>query len=184
MPTPQGIGARIKQARLARNLTLKEVERKAEVSATHVSEIERGLTSPTVGALVRIAGALDTPACRFLETDERPPVSVVREGRRLVLACADGSAQFHRLTEGVLDADMTLFMIELVAGPGEPVETLPHDGEGFFHVLRGVVELGGEGAPDVLKEGDSYHGKGRRNVRNIGEGPASVAWAIAPPLTL
>jgi transcriptional regulator with XRE-family HTH domain len=180
----QEIGARIKRARLARNLTLKEVERKAEVSATHVSEIERGLTSPTVGALLRIAEALDTPACRFLESDERPRLSVVRESARLVLADSGGSARFLRLSEGVHGCDLSLFLIELAAGPHEPVGSLPHGGEGLFHVLRGVVELSGGGATAVLKEGDTFHGRGRRSIRNIGDGPATLVWAATPPLTL
>ena len=44
MPSKQELGERIKRFRLERNLTLKEVEVKAKVSATHVSEIERGMT--------------------------------------------------------------------------------------------------------------------------------------------
>ena len=39
MPSKQQLGERIKRFRLERNLTLKEVELKAKVSATHVSEI-------------------------------------------------------------------------------------------------------------------------------------------------
>ena len=53
------LGRRIKQLRLAQALTLKDIESKGGVSATHVSEIERGKTSPTVGALAKIAEALE-----------------------------------------------------------------------------------------------------------------------------
>ena len=77
-----GLGERIKQFRLSRNLTLKEVEQKAKVSATHVSEIERGLTSPTVGSLTKIAHALGTEPGYFLQTGDYPGVSVVRSDRR------------------------------------------------------------------------------------------------------
>ena len=51
------VGRRIKQYRQKYNLTLKEIEARVNVSATHVSEIERGKTSPTIGALSRIAQA-------------------------------------------------------------------------------------------------------------------------------
>jgi len=47
------IGRRIKKVREEKHLTLKNVEAKAGISATHISEIERGKTSPTVGALMR-----------------------------------------------------------------------------------------------------------------------------------
>ena len=43
------LGRRVKQLRLQKGMTLKEIESKVGVSATHVSEVERGKTSPTVG---------------------------------------------------------------------------------------------------------------------------------------
>ena len=52
------LGRRIRKLRIERRMTLKQVEQAAALSATHVSEIERGRTSPTIGALVRIARAL------------------------------------------------------------------------------------------------------------------------------
>ena len=52
------LGSRIKKTREAKHLTLKSIEASAGISATHISEIERGKTSPTLGALLRIAGAL------------------------------------------------------------------------------------------------------------------------------
>ena len=50
---------------LAKGLTLKEIEAKVGVSATHVSEVERGKTSPTVGALSKIAAALEVNASNY-----------------------------------------------------------------------------------------------------------------------
>ena len=52
------LGRRIRTIRIEKELTLKQIEAMVGISATHVSEIERGRTSPTVGALARIAEAL------------------------------------------------------------------------------------------------------------------------------
>ena len=43
------MGRRIKMLRIARGMTLKDLEERGGISATHVSEIERGKASPTVG---------------------------------------------------------------------------------------------------------------------------------------
>ncbi len=187
MSDKSSVGERIKRARLAKDLTLKEVERKAKVSATHISEIERGLTSPTVGALSRIASALDTTPSRLFESDRRPRMKVVRSGERIVLTESGNGGRFLPLGGGVRGADMSLFIIELDAGAG--ARPLTRDGEEFYHVLRGIVELkvgAGDGRGDILKEGDSVHARGvdGRTIRNIGDGPAQVLWAIAPPLSL
>ena len=44
------IGRRIRTVRRERGLTLRQVAATAGLSATHISEIERGHTTPTVGA--------------------------------------------------------------------------------------------------------------------------------------
>ena len=64
------IGKRIKKIREEQHLTLKNVEAKAGISATHISEIERGKTSPTIGALIRIADALERDPAYFIEDEE------------------------------------------------------------------------------------------------------------------
>ena len=60
---------------MERRLTLKQVEAAAGLSATHLSEIERGRTSPTVGALLRIARALGKHPAYFVEPRELPEIS-------------------------------------------------------------------------------------------------------------
>lgn len=54
----QAVGQRIKAAREARGLTQEELAARAELSATHVSVIERGLKVPNLDSFVAIANAL------------------------------------------------------------------------------------------------------------------------------
>ena len=72
------LGRRIKELRQRQNLTLKQIEARVDVSATHVSEIERGKTTPTIGALSKIASALDVEPTFFLAADDLPKVEVQR----------------------------------------------------------------------------------------------------------
>ena len=61
------LGKKLKQARSGKGMTLMQVQKKAHVSATHISQIERGMTSPTVGVLQKLAKALGTKASNFLD---------------------------------------------------------------------------------------------------------------------
>ena len=138
------LGRRIRGLRTERRMTLKQVEEIAGLSATHLSEIERGRTSPTVGALLRIARALDRDASYFIELEERSDVAHVvreddasrREGkgadRRLLSPGIPGSALFpYRIR---LKAQGTLSV---------PASDLPRDI--ILHVQKGgaTVKLGG-----------------------------------------
>lgn len=187
MAEDPGMGGRIRSMRLARNLTLKDVERKANVSATHVSEIERGLTSPTVGALSRIADALGVPACRLLDAVRGPRVTVVRRDERTILADVRSGARYHRLTGGFEGAGLSMVEIELEPDAARAVRPFEHGGEEFFHVLGGTVEVTiADGLREVLERGDSIHLRARpgRELHNVGGGAARVLWVTAPPFIL
>lgn len=52
------LGQRIKQARKANKMSLRELAEKAEISAMAISKYERGLDTPSSGVLLRLAQAL------------------------------------------------------------------------------------------------------------------------------
>ena len=186
MPSKQELGARIKRFRLERNLTLKEVELKAKVSATHVSEIERGMTSPTVGALTKIARALGTEPSYFLQSSAYPQLSVARKAERRVLAYENWGAKINCLSNGTRDANMSFLEVGLEPGLNHTLRPLTHTGEELVHILKGVVELHVGTDRHLLKEGDSlhFHSKQPHTIRNIGDGPARVLWVASPPFQL
>lgn len=186
MPSKQELGERIKRFRLDRNLTLKEVEVKAKVSATHVSEIERGMTSPTVGALAKIARALGTEPAYFLQSDANPPVSVVRKAGRRVLKYDDWGAGIACLNGGIRRGRMSFLEVGLSPGLTHNLAPLKHSGEELVHILKGVVEIHIGPERFLLKEGDSIHFKSSEphTMKNIGDGPARALWVAAPPLAL
>jgi transcriptional regulator with XRE-family HTH domain len=104
------IGARIKQFRLSKGLTLKDIEIRANVSATHVSEIERGMTSPTVGALAKIAHAMGTDVAYFVEKRNVSKTTVVHKPERKKMQFKEWGATYYSLTKDIpntLQGDQT-----------------------------------------------------------------------------
>jgi transcriptional regulator with XRE-family HTH domain len=186
MPSKRELGERIKRLRLDRNLTLKDIEAKAKVSATHVSEIERGMTSPTVGALAKIARALDTEASYFLRSDTSPRVALVRKSERRLLGFESWGARIGCLSSGIGTPRLSFLMVELDPRPGQNVERITHTGEELIHVLKGIVEIHIDPERHLLKEGDSIHFRSQEPhlIRNIGDSPARLVWVTSPPFCL
>ena len=183
MPEKRIPGERIKQLRLAANLTLKDVEGKAKVSATHISEIERGLTSPTVGALVRIASALGVAPALLVEPVRHRAVGVVRVGERQWLGHTGSGTEVQVLSAG--GDDLSLIEITMEAGRGSVALPLVR-GEVFLHVLEGVAEIQRDGQRHTLGEGDSIHARLDAPVlaANPGPGPARLLCATTPAIRL
>jgi transcriptional regulator with XRE-family HTH domain len=65
------IGQRVRQARQARDLTIEQLARRAGLSLSAVSELERGCTRyPLVSTLVALARALDMPPSWLVAPDQ------------------------------------------------------------------------------------------------------------------
>ena len=72
----KSLGDRVRRTRQEKGLTLKQIEIKVGISATHVSEIERGNTSPTIGALEKIAEALGVLPSYLIDIPPLPDLRI------------------------------------------------------------------------------------------------------------
>src|SRR5262252_4626597 len=103
-PSPAELGRRIKLLRISLGLTLKDLEERGGISATHVSEIERGKASPTVGALGRIARALGLRPAVLVEPRTLPEITIMRAAERPARRVQWGSAMLEAVTDPVQGA--------------------------------------------------------------------------------
>lgn len=186
MPTKAEVGDRIKRCRLEKNMTLKDIEQRAQVSATHVSEIERGMTSPTVGALAKIARALGTEPAQFIERDEFPRALVVRKDKRRTMNFQGWGATYHSLSPGLPKSQMSFLEVEMEKGAGNLDVLSRHEGEEFLLITKGVLEISIGSDRRILKEGDSIHYKSHNphSIRNIGDSICRAIWVTTPRFSL
>ena len=61
------LGRNIKIERIRKDLTQEEFAENIDMSLSHVSKIEQGITSPTAIALFKMATVLDIPMEKFFE---------------------------------------------------------------------------------------------------------------------
>lgn len=72
MQTPeQHLGHVLREARTQRALSQQEVSFRADLALSYVSQLERGLKSPSFGVLLRLAAALDMHASALVATAEK-----------------------------------------------------------------------------------------------------------------
>jgi quercetin dioxygenase-like cupin family protein len=180
---PTELGERIKQLRLAQNLTLKQVGEKAKVSATHLSEIERGKTSPTVGALVRIARALGQEPARMVSDEQAPVVAFTRRAERRVWT--SGLLTLSSLSPGIAPHEISMLEIALPAGQTTPAAVPGDAGEALAVVLEGGVEIELGGKRHLLREGEALHFRLHdTHALRTGSAAARLLWVTYPPLSI
>jgi quercetin dioxygenase-like cupin family protein len=151
------VGLRIKRVRGEKNLTLKMVEAASGVSATHVSEIERGETVPTIKALARIARALGKRTAFFLEENELGDVSVLTAESLVRESTRGGEAALERLTSSIPGGSLQAIRVTLSPGRSHRATAHSHDGVEALYVVRGALHVEVGGASHALAAGDVIH---------------------------
>jgi transcriptional regulator with XRE-family HTH domain len=137
------------------------VEAASGFSSTHISEIERGRTSPTIGALIRIAQALDKDPSFFVEERELDEVCVTsareRPSAAAGLEVAGEGMRLQSLTRGILGG--RLLAHELVLDPGGRMEftRLPETGDLSLICVEGSCEAETAEGRMAFAPGDSLH---------------------------
>ena len=184
-PSPLELGRRIKMLRVSRGLTLKDLEQRGGISATHVSEIERGKASPTVGALGRIAHALGLRPATLVEPHVIPEINITRAADRKGLEVKWGTATFEPVTEPLRCASVGAQLVTLPIGR-DPALTHRHEGEEWLMVMSGAAEISVDDRTYVLREGDSIHFRSHRThgYANLSSSPAVLLLGVLPRMAL
>ncbi len=179
-------GERIRRVRLEKGLTLKDIEARGDVSATHVSEIERGRTSPTVEKLMQIAEALGTEPAYLVEEGAGQGHTVVRRGQRRRVRFDRPAVWLESLAGEMLGSELSFLLLDWDKDAGDAPLTLTTTGEEFALVLSGALEFTIDGQRHILKEGDSIHYSAAlpHTVCKLGDVPSRSLWATYPRLTL
>src|SRR5437588_3494970 len=173
---------RLQALRRYRRCTLRVVAKRAGLSESFLSQVERGQSSASIASLRRIADALGVtmadlfepdglPGPRVLRRDERPALSFGVLGKKLLLT----PRPLHHLE---------VFAGELEVGGSTGAEPYAHgDSEELFVVLSGTVqlELGGQLFELEPRDSIDYRSSTPHRIANVGDERAEVMWIISPP---
>ena len=181
-PIEVDLGARIRALRLARGQTLRQLAASAAVTESFLSQVERGVASPSIASVQRSARALGQSIAELFAADE-PAGSLVRaaDRRRVVYQGLGAIDEFlTRSTDGKLQVIMST--IEPGGGTGDEAYTHDSDEE-VVVVLEGSLDLWVGTEHYRLEAGDAVTHASRIPHRNTNPGPgvARVLFCITPP---
>jgi len=157
------IGAKIRELRSAKKLTLQDVANETGFSTSLLSQIENNNISPPIATLAKIANFFDVRIGHFFaEEEEESPFEVLRCSERTVMPrviSEDGSRHgyfFESLSVRKKNKKMDPFLLTL----NEQVtntSTYSHNGEEFLFIMKGKAELLLDDQRIVLEEGDCVY---------------------------
>jgi len=176
------LGSRLRDLRRRQKMTLEELGRRAGLTSSFLSQVERNVTSPSVKSLREIASALNTKVSHFFEEEERGRDFVfVKRDRRKSATKDKSNSRCEVLISGLLDVRMEPSLLILKAGEKIDKQSDYLDGEEFGFVLKGKVELLRGPEKFIMEKGDSIYFKGVKShkVVNIGSSEANLLWVVS-----
>ena len=186
-----GLGPEVRRLRGERNLTAAALAREVGVSPSLISQIERGVTSPSIEVLWAIARALDVSMGSFFQnaltdgldesTPDRAKAVVVRAHARKRLALPNSVS--YDLLSPDLKHQIEFTWAEFAPGEESPHQPYSHAGEEQMVVIEGEIHFWIDGEEIVLGEGDALtidSGLPHR-AANRGDKRAIVIAAMTPP---
>lgn len=185
------LGGEIRALRRERGLSAGALARRCGVSPSLISQVERGLTAPSLEVLWAIAQALEVPMGTFFQpaavesagsaTGASTRVAVVRADRRKRLGLTPSLT--YQLLSPDLQHRIELIWAEFAPGEEGPLEPFVHAGEEQMVVIQGEMHVWIGEEVWVLGPGDAitFDSAIPHRAGNRGEVPAVVIAAITPP---
>lgn len=179
------VGPEIKDLRRASNVTLSQLSEATDLSKGYLSQIERGISSPSIKALHSISRALGVNISWFFpspsEDEDEINNYIVRSDRRRSLNFESGIRD--ELLSPNLGRNLELLRCTFAPGSFSGKETYGHKGEEAGFVVSGQLTLWLESKKIQLRSGDSFAFESTipHRYANDRDEEAVVIWAITPP---
>ena len=175
------IGQKVRELRIAKNLTQEELADRSELSKGFISQLERDLTSPSIATLMDILQCLGTTVSEFFQEEPEDQIVFQNEDYFEKIDSELGSK-----TEWIIPNAQKNMMepIRLTLKPGGlTYRDLPHEGEEFGYVLKGSIKIHIGHKNYTAKKGESFYftPHSEHYIEAFGTSGAVILWVSTPP---
>ncbi len=168
------LGQSIRLRRKEMKLTMQAVADAAGLSVGFISQVERGLSAPSLASLAGISEILEMPLGSFLS---QPVPGDMTRGRGREVYSVPGAAASYERVSSTFDGSQ-LHSVIVHEPPGHRSEPISHKGEEMFFILNGEITVEIEGEREILRQDDTIHFDSTRihSTWNHGITKASILW--------
>lgn len=156
------VGSKIKSIRTSKNITLQELGKATELSASYISQVERCICSISITSLQRLADALNTSIDAFISNDPEDGFDFFPHQRECV---SHPGQPFYYSTLSNDRYGKTLDCRNISMLPGYAEFCLPLGKEGFIYILSGCLDVYINDIREQMFHGDSLCYTWDMNVR-------------------
>lgn len=149
------LGLKIKKFRTDRNMSLKELAEKIKSTSALLSQIEKGITNPSINTLNNLSLALDIPLYKFFIKETLKKVHIIRAANRKIVTPSKSKGVSYEILSPEPQTNMEFMILTLDPYSASKENEIGHEGQEVAFILEGEVKLNLENESYVLFQGDS-----------------------------
>jgi len=176
------LGKRVRELRVSRGYTLRALAELANVSASFLSQLERGSSGASVATIIDIAAALRVNVSDLFSTGRPAMAHLYSRADRPVLD--DQSGYRKTLVTQRPDSPMEIYGCEFEVGGSTGEHPYVHgDSHEAIIVVSGTILLQLGKQYFSMSAGDSieFQSSMPHRISNQGDVPAELYWIVSPP---
>ena len=152
------VGKRLKSIRLIRNMSQRELAKKAGVTNSTISMIEKNSVSPSISSLKKVLNGIPISLVEFFTEDnnEEKIQQVVYTSDEL-MDIGSGDVHMHLVGKSFPKRQMTFLVETYPENADTGTEMLQNDAEEGGFILEGKIELTVGSEVFILNTNDSYY---------------------------
>ena len=195
------LGARLREAREAKNMSLRELARRLGLSPSLISQVETGKSQPSISTLFAIVGELEIPVNEVIWEGDAPdvepalassashapagsppePVSPHQRATARLSIRIDSGVSWQRLTaQPDHDVDFLLLRYEPGGASTAPESLMRHNGREYGYVISGRlrVTIGFESYELVPGDSISFDCTEPHRLAAVGDRAVEAVWFV------
>jgi len=179
--SPYQVGQALRAIRLTRNMSINELARASDLSASFLSQVENGQSDLSVGRLYRVSQALGVSPADVLNVPAPESKPVVRAEERVKLPVRAKGVHVWVLAS-TIDKKRTFSYCVMEPKATIPMPVRNRGSEYFVFVISGSLRLEySSGETLTLDEGDSasHISDDSRRIANASPGETVFVWSQA-----
>ena len=177
------VGVRLQSIRKLKGLSQRELAKRAGVTNSTISMIEKNSVSPSISSLKKVLGGIPMSLVEFFSVDfeENSPTQIVYRADEL-MDLSSGSVTMRLVGRGHQVRALSFLDETYPPGADTGDEMLNHEGEEAGVLVDGRLELTVGSEVYVLESGDSYYFESTQphRFRNPFDQPARLISATTP----
>lgn len=176
------LGKRLNELRLAKNMSLRALAQETGLSATLLSQVERGVTEPSLTTLRKLSAVFGESVSALFATQADDAIWISRPGERTTIMGPRGGVSYERVSRG----NGQMEVLRAVFQPGQFSTELPirHPSMECVYVIRGALtaEIGGQ--QQIIQAGEclSFDANIAHRYVNGGDKDVEIIMSVTPPV--